>query len=308
MYRTLIAVGLLTLSSVAQAGAVASSFKKETRRGANFWNAQAAIDGKLDTCWMVPGESANRGEWIELDVPKSTVDKLGMVVGWAKDEDTFKDYARVKKVRVQAFRYDDDNNLVPAGSTEAEFKDEMGMQIVDIDDLQVGDDMFGGKVRITIEDVYPGRDFPSLAVSEVLLVLGEFDAAPQIREVSSEDKPREALIDDNPKSFWAGSSDGARIVFEAPGFSLSKVGLLPGPADYDRPKKVKVIANNRETIADIPEGGEEHWIEIPAIVGYTGSAWGKIELQILETWPGRRYPGTVALSELDLKATAYEGI
>ena len=56
---------LLLVPTIAFAGAKASKFKPEHRKGANYWNAQSAVDNNPDTCWMVPGESPNRGEWIE---------------------------------------------------------------------------------------------------------------------------------------------------------------------------------------------------------------------------------------------------
>ena len=59
--------------------------------GANFYNAQAALDGKPDTCWMLPGESENVGEHIIIDIPRIEVDKIGLVVGFAKAEGTFLD-------------------------------------------------------------------------------------------------------------------------------------------------------------------------------------------------------------------------
>ena len=41
---------MLLVPAVAFAGATASNFKPEHRKGANYWNAQSAIDGKLETC------------------------------------------------------------------------------------------------------------------------------------------------------------------------------------------------------------------------------------------------------------------
>ena len=44
------------------------------------------------------------------------------------------------------------------------------------------------------------------------------------------------------------------------------------------------------------------------MVGYTGSAWGAIELKVLETYPGSRNAGTVAISELKVKASNSDGL
>jgi len=307
-----LAISLLaSFSTAAFAGAEASSFKKETRnRGTNYWNAQSAIDGDLSTAWMVSGESENKGEYIILDLPKSTVDKLGMVVGFAKNEDTFKDFARVKDVKVSIMSYNETNELVPAGSTTASFADEMGMQVIDLEDLPVGSDMFGGKITITVDSIYEGLDYPNFAVSEVLIHLAEFEAAPTILAISSESggHVRESLVDDNSRSFWAGDVEGGSITFEASGFSLSKVGIQGAGTDYGRVKKVQISANGRVHVQEIENSKDVQWVMIPAVTGYTGSAWGEIQLDILEVYPGSKYPDQVGIAELDLMATAFEGL
>jgi hypothetical protein len=310
LLRLLSLVSLATLALPAFAGATASDFKKETKKGANYWNAQAAIDGDMKTCWMVPGESQNKGEWIMLEAPKSKIDKIGMVVGWGKDDAIFKDYARVKTVNVIAYKYDDDNNMVEAARQVATFEDKPGMQVVDIEDMQIGDENFGGKVKIEVTDFYEGKDFPNLAVSEVLMVLTEFDAKPVVKSVSSEDAGHDGgmMIDLSPKTFWSGDAAGAALTFEASGFSLARVGITPGPKEYARPKKVKVTANERSVEAELPDKAGAQWVEIPAVVGYTGSAWGMIKVEILETYPGTKFPTKVAINELDAKATAMDGI
>lgn len=305
---------LFSTWSPAHAGAVASDFKPEHRQGANTWNAQAAIDGKLETAWQLPGESKNTGEWLILDVPKSNLDKIGMIVGWAKDEDHFKDYARVKAIKVEAMAYDENNELQPVGEGTATFEDKMEYQVVDIDDIQIGDDLFGGKVKITITEVYPGRDYPNLAVSEVSLHLAEFDAGPIVEEVSSEDDghSRDLMIDDNDKTFWVGDAAGASMGVKVAGFSVARIGLNPGPKDYARPKKVRLTAHNRSHDVELPDAVGTQWLEIPAIVGFTGSGYQgsefeTLQLEILEVYPGTKFADKVAIREIDAKATAFGG-
>ncbi|NOY26479.1 MAG: discoidin domain-containing protein [Oligoflexia bacterium] len=299
----------LALSPSAQAGAVVSAFRPENREGANTYNAQAAIDGKLDTVWQVPGESKNIGEYIIIDVPKTTLDKLGMVIGWQASEKKFFDYARVKSVKIEASEYNESMELQPAGTATATFEDKMGWQVVDVPDIVIGQDLFGGKVKITITEVYPGKDYPNVAVAEVLLHMAEFDAAPKLVSVSSEDENHLGLdlMDDDDRTYWLGDSDGASITFDAAGFSLSRLGLKSLSNDYDRPKKVRITANRRTTEVDLPDSLDEQWIEIPAIVGFTGSAWGEIKLEILDVYPGTKHPGKIGLRGLDAKATAFEG-
>lgn len=305
---------LLAGSLAAHAGATASDFKAERRLGANTWNAQAAIDGKPETAWMLPGESKNKGEWIILDVPKSTLDGIGMNVGWIKDDETFADYARVKSIKVEAMAYDENNELQPVGEATAEFEDKAEYQVVDIDDIMIGDDLFGGKVKITITDVYPGRDYPNLAISELCLHLAEFDAAPIVEEVSSEAQghTRDMMVDDSTRSYWVATAADAAITLKIAGFSVSRLGITAGPKDYSRPKKLRFTAHRRSHEVELANSGDAQWVEIPAIVGFTGSGYQgsefePLEIEILEVYPGSRYPEQVAITEIDAKATAFGG-
>lgn len=294
----------------ALAGASASDFMPESRLGANYWNAQSAIDGKPETAWMVPGNSDNKGEHIFIDVPKTTVEKISMIVGLAADEEKFQDYARVKSVKLEVLRYNDQSELMSVpGAVEATFEDKMGLQTIDIDDLVVEPNALGegGRIKITVTDVYPGRDYPNFAMSEVLLHLAEFDAAPVISEVSSEADGHISmdLVDDNARTFWAGDAEGATITFSAVGYGLSRVGLAPGPRTYARPKKVEVTIGQQSHSQEIPDKPGTHWIDIPAVNGYTGGGWGDVQVKILEVYPGTN--PQVAVAELDIKATQYEG-
>ncbi len=298
---------MLLVPAVAFAGATASNFKPEHRKGANYWNAQSAIDGKLETCWMVTGESPNRGEWIELDLPKSTVDKVAMVVGWAESDSTFSDYARVKKIKVEAFSLNDQQQTSPSGATTAEFQDLKEMQVMDIDDLAVGEDLFGGKLRIHVVDIYDGQDYPNMAISELLVYLTEFDT--QLAMLASSDSVGANTIelaqDDNAKTFYATQADGSFTV-EASGFGVSSIGIHAGPTSHARPKKVKVTANNRELVHELLDDSKAmQWVMVPTITGYTGGAFGDIQVDILEVYPGTE--AAVGIAEIAGKATNYEG-
>ena len=299
----------LLLAPTANAGAVASSFKPETRLGANYWNAASAIDGKMETCWMVNGESANRGESVTIDIPKGEVDKLSMVIGWAKDSTTFFDYARVKEVRVEVMSYNDDRQLVPVGTASAKFEDKEGWQTVDIDNFPVGTDEAGGKVKISIVDIYPGKDYPNLAVSEMLVVLKESDNVPPVSAVSGADTGhgKELMSDSKPTTFWSAPAQDASFTLNPSGFGLSRIGITDGPKDYARPKKVSVTVGGHTNTADLPDAAGPQWIDVPAMNGYSGSAWGNIDVKILDTYPGTKNT-SVAISEVTAKATTYEGL
>jgi hypothetical protein len=306
--RTLtLTLGLL-LPAAALAGATVSTFKKETKMGANFYNAQAALDGKMDTCWMLPGESENVGEYILIDVPRIEVDKIGLVVGFAKDEGTFLDYARVKKVRVTALVTGEGGALTAVGTpAEASFEDKMTMQIIDIPDIK-GESEFGGKVKIEVLEVYEGKDYPNLAVSEALVILGEFDAVPAITAISSEaEGTREALTDKNPKSMWSAPAEGAGFTLTAKGVMLSSLRLVPGPKTHARPKKVSVTTDNRTLEFELPDTAGPHTVMIPAVQGYSGT-WNAVQVKILEVYPGTKFADKVALLDVKAMASSSDGL
>jgi hypothetical protein len=299
------ALPLLLIPAVAFAGATASSFRPEARKGANFWNASSAIDGNKDTAWMVPGESPNRGEWIMLELPKSTVEKIGMYVGWVKNDTTFKDYGRIKSVKLEGFSLDDAQDFTPAGNATAVFADKADWQIVPITPISVGQDLFGGKIKIHVVDIYPGEDYPNFAVSELLVYLKEFDSDLKVTTSSDAVNGTSAanMSDDNPKTYWATAASTASLTVENSDCGLSSIGFAPGPKNLARVKTVEVTANNRTdtyTLADDPKGTMQ-WFDVPSITGYNGGAFGAIEIRITETYPGTE--PNVAISEIGAKAT-----
>ena len=296
----------LSFAAEALAGAKASNFKPERKRGENYWNANSATDGNPETAWMVPGESENKGEWIMIDVPKLTIDKLGMNIGYALSEETFTDYARIKSVSIELFQYSDMQDLEPIpGQIKATFEDKPGWQVVDIDNAEITSDS-GGKVKITIEEVYEGRDYPNFAVSELLLYPTEFEVATSINEVSNEMAEHSSLdaIDDNSRTFWAADAEGASMSVEVAGYTISSIGIQPGPSSFARPKKVKITAGPRSVEVELTNSGDVQWFEIPSTSGFSGY-WADVTMEVLEVYPGSN--PKVAIAEVDLKAVAYAG-
>ena len=105
--RSVLIVSALSLlvPSLAFAGFRASSIKSESGRK-DIWGASAAIDGDMSTCWQVDPESEQKGEWIEIDVPASEVDKISLTAGWNKDKTAHADYARIKSLRIEVYTDD----------------------------------------------------------------------------------------------------------------------------------------------------------------------------------------------------------
>ncbi len=293
----------LFISPVALAGARQSAFKVDSNKGKNYYSGTSAIDNKLETAWMVPGESENKGEWVEIALPHSDLDKLSIIGGNASSEKAWTDYPRLKQIRVDVWSEDDDQNEKQVGSTTLDLADKPGWQTLDLPDAKAGDGMFGGRLRITVLDVYPGEDFPNLAVAEFKAVLKEFDMPTKISESGTplDGHDSSMMTDANAKTFFATTAEGAEITLGNSG--LAEVGFVSAGKDYARPKKVEITCGTvtaTTELADDIKGGTV-WAEVPAFNGYTGGAFGDPVVKILEVYPGTN--PQLGITELKVKAT-----
>lgn len=300
---------MLCVPAMAWAGAKVSTFNKDSKQGANYWSGGAAIDGKTETAWMVPGESPIRGEWIEVDIPRGDVDKIAILPGYAKNADTFGDYARVKTVRVDIFSQADDQTVSQVGTANLTLADKMELQVLDLPDTKVGGDMFGGKVKISIVDFYPGNDYPSVAISELLIHLKEFDATAKPSGASAESAGHtfDMGSDENPKTFWAApvAAEGVSFTIDAGGYGLSTIGIQAANKDYARAKTVEITAGNKKLTTVLPDGTDMKWANVPGANGYTGGSIGAVEVKILDTYPGAK-SAELGVAEIKVRATNLE--
>jgi hypothetical protein len=292
------------------AGAKVSAFQKDTKRGANYWAGAAAIDGKSDTAWMVPGESPNRGEWIELDLPKGEIDKLAIMPGFAKDAESFGDYPRVKQLRVDIFDLDDDQVAKQVGTATINVEDKMELQYIDLPDTKIGQlGLFGGKVKISVVDIYEGRDYPNFAVSELSVVLKEFDAgSAKVASVSAsnEGKDAEMLSDGDNKTVWTGK-DGVEMTVSRGGYGVSSIGFFAAGKDMARPKTVEIKVGAQKLTTVLADSTTGAWASVPAFNGYNGGGFDEITVTIVDSYPGAK--GTdLGLAEVKFKATSLESI
>lgn len=307
MFRTLLVVAL-ALPLNAMAGYEASSFKSDSTRG-NTWNATSALDSRPDTCWMVDPEKKNEGEWIQIDVPASTVDKISLIPGWDIDENSFFDYARIKKARVEIFTKEGGSLKLVAESV-VDVEDKRGWQVLDVPDTKVGGEIHGGSVRVNILETYPGKDYPNLAVSEVRVHLKEFPAE-TIMVAATPDSMEDGhgadlMTDTSPKTFWAsGGETEATMAFKAAGYGLASIGIQPGPKPYARPKTLEITANDMPMTVTLEDKADLQWHLLPVIIGYTGGAWGDVQVKVVDTYPGDVGKG-VAISEVKLNAATIE--
>ncbi|MED5373394.1 MAG: discoidin domain-containing protein [Myxococcota bacterium] len=306
----LTAAAAVLLPALAFGGAKVSSQKNAARgQTENFWGGNSAIDGNPETAWMVPGDSENVGEYIQIEVPQGKLDKIAFQNGWVKDEETFSDYARVKKMKVEFVCCTSSmGDVKTTFTTHIDLADTADVQVVDIENAEVGENGFGGWLKLSIVEVYEGRDFPSVAISELAVHMEEYDAVPTI-DSSSEEDPEHItmdMMDDNAKSFFATPSEGAFVEFSSI-LGLSSVRIVHGPKTHDRVKKVKLTANNKSVVTEIPDEKGEHLAMIPTPFGYTGSAFGPVKMEVLEVYEGTSAKGSVAIAELKVKATNNPG-
>lgn len=299
---------LLTLSLPAQAGFETSSQKQDSRYGNNAFGAVAAFDSDPKTCWQSNPEKDNKGQWIGLDIPVSTVDKIAMRIGWDKSEEAFKDHGRVKSAKVVFF----DKGLgdpKQKGEAKVAYEDKQGWQYFDIEDIKIEGEL-GGSMRLTVDEFYPGVDFPNLAVSEIRVHLKEFPAETiAVSSLGGADDAQvpESLVDKNARSIVTFKEQKGSMMVGANGYGMSTVGVEAGPKTHARPKTVVVKADGTETRHTIDEKATGmQWLLIPAIIGYTGSAAGEIEVVIEDSWPGSVPTNPLALSEVRLNATVIE--
>lgn len=302
----------LLLPFAAHAGFEVSSFRGSGTRIDTTHAAGAALDGDLATAWMVHPEQENAGQWLTIDVPSSTVAKIGIVSGWDKDERTFSNHARIKKARIILSNLNAGEAEV-VFDKEVELKDARGWQYIDVPEVKVGSDLRGGQFKLVATEFYPGRDFPTLAVSEVRVILKEFPA-----ETSQLDEPlsgtadtskAEHLTDKNPKTVWhATKSEGVTFTLKAPGYGLASIELVQGPKPHARPKTVTIKANDAvvtHTLADKP--GQMQTMLLPVVIGYTGSSWGTVEVTVVDSYPGDAGKG-LAIAEARLTAATIDDL
>ena len=281
-------IALLTLlTQTVFAGATASTYKKDPRKGENYWNAGSAIDNNLETAWMVPGESENKGEWIMIDGPagSSTLDKISLVNGYASSAENFSDYSRVKELLVEVWEYDSSGDLqLTTKTAKIQIEDKIERQTIDVPDLKI-DSMRGGKFKVTITDIYSGADYPSVALTELLLHLGEFDGSAQIAgaEGTAEGSDELNLVDNNIKTMWLANEKSS---FKLQG-TISSIGILSNNANYAKPKKVKVSTGGQSREFELPNTTKMNWVVVPTVTGYTGSNWDDVTVEILEVYPGK---------------------
>lgn len=303
MKKTALSLLLLAIPAVALAGASASNFRKGDRSvGENYWNANSTIDNKMETAWMVPGESPNMGEWIMIDAPKGTLEGIRIVNGWAKDEASWADHPRVKGLRVDVLCCTGDPQMSTQGTKTVAVEDTMEWQTLPVG-LDIGNEYFGGKVKIFVTEIYEGKDFPNLAISELRLQMKEFDGPSAYNPSGASEEANGTmlldLMDEDNKTTWQATSAGAKFSLEPNGVGPSSLRWVHAKdKTFDRAKVVKVTINQMSVTTEVPNKDGQHFVEIPAPFGYNGSGFGDVEVEVVEVYPGTSNAGTLAVGDV----------
>lgn len=314
---TLAIVGLLLIPALALAGATASSEVKDSWGDSVKMNANAAVDGDPATGWVEGNENDGVGEWIELDLPRGTLLSFTVIPGMGPDEREFGRYGVPNQVDIDIFSLDDAQTPQQVTQVTHSFANEYGPVTIDMGELAIGGDLWGGKARFTIRSVHaaPEADFGSLAAFAEIRATFKEDDRPNaaVIEISSNAAQQGNLVDEKMNTAWVGEGGAEEwVTIEAPDWSISSVGVFPGNASssanwaaYARPKTLEVRVNMDTFTITLEDKKEMQWFELPVSGGYNGSCYGEVRLQVTDVYPGSR--SEVAITELDLRAINYGG-
>jgi len=306
-------VASILFTPVVHAGVKASSFMIVSGKPESTYGPANLIDGDPGTVWIEGKEGAGLQESFQLDLPRSEVKKLVLIPGHSADERMFKKYAHLKEVVLTFSTIDNNRNLKEVKSVPFTFEDAFKPQEVPVPGVKLGDELFGGQLKVTIKSVFPGVDFQDTAVGDVKVVLDEYPAQLEVAESAPALKGfgAENLIDANPKTAWVAeqSTGSSSLSFNAPDYGLVAVvistGVQKDPAkfkEYARPKDITITVDAhvvKHTLKDAP-GAQR--IDLPVINGYTGALFGVVKISIDSVYPGTKAQNP-ALGEVQLLAT-----
>ncbi len=314
--RMIVLSAALGVVSPAFAGVRASSHLVVSSKPAGTYAAVNLVDSRLDTVWIEGSDGVGVGESFTLDLPRARVQKVLIFPGHGKDERMFKKYGRLKEVSLSFFSTDDTRTSRPVKQQNFVFEDAFKMQEIPVEDVQVGEELFGGHLTVTIRSVYPGKDYTKdTAVAEVKVVLEEWPAQKEVKEVSSTltGTNADSLIDGSPTTAWvAGSPDPNQfVVLNAPDFGLAAL-IITLPQDragkllktHARPRTIKVEIDNTSVEHTLKDAPGPQRIDLPVRYGYTGSMFGLLKITIEDVYPGAK-TNNPAIGEIELMATNF---
>jgi hypothetical protein len=144
---------------------VASDAKAEAVDGVTF-NAKNTIDGNMKTAWLTPDNGKNTLIEFVIDLEEvegvngATLFQIALFNGWRKDYQTWKDYARIKKVSLII-------NDKPYA--EVTLEDTYKMQYIDLEKMKL-DKVRRYRFKFRIMETYPGKKFEQTGLSDVQFI------------------------------------------------------------------------------------------------------------------------------------------
>ncbi len=303
---TAIVLGLLASPpGLARAGATASSELQDSWGESGKTNANSAVDGDPSTAWIEGAESDGVGEWIEVDLPRGTLLAFEITGGMGPDADAYERYSRPKDIEIDIYSLDDAQNPQAIKQVTHTFEDKYGPATIDVGELGIGGELWGGKAKLTIRSTYPGTDFDSLvAIAEIRSVFKEQPCPTQAIEVSSNADKKDLLVDEKTSTTWV-AAGGAEEWFtvEAPDWSIASVGIYVGSGSHSKPKTIELKCMMETITLELEDTKDWQWFALPSFGGYNGSAYGEVRMQVKELYPGGS--GQVGIGEVQLRAINY---
>jgi len=150
------------------------------------YNSFNLCDGKLETAWVEGVKGDGIGEWVKISInaysslaeyttTPFTIEKLGVIPGYAKNMKTWLENNRVKTLLVII------HSPPPSAPAKNEWvvlrlnlKDEMKVQLFDVpnDKIAANDNPMVKEIWLKIEEVYKGTKYDDTCISEFIAIGG----------------------------------------------------------------------------------------------------------------------------------------
>lgn len=302
----------LFLTRNSSAAIKSSSTYIESTKPQSLYAASNLIDGNPSTIWREGKEGSGIGESFTFDLPRSDVKKVVIFPGDGSDEKKFKKFSHLKTVKVEFLSSDGTSDMKVVKEITHTFKDEFKAQEIPVGLVKIGNELFGGQLRVTIIDVYAGIDLQDTVVGEVYAILDEYPAQTAIKDAIETQKgsDKEYLIDSDEKTVWvSGKPDlGQKINISSPDFGLSAITIKNGYNDdkfslYSRPKDITIEIQGKtikKTLKDIKEAQR---IDFDIRNGYNGTFFAPITITIDSVYAGKN--PQISIGEIVLLATNF---
>jgi hypothetical protein len=152
-----------------------SSFLKP--EGVAKYGKESMLDRDLRTAWVEGAPGPGIGETITFEPKDAYITEMAILNGYVADESRYYENARIKKMRVEIeFKPGEEphekreqREITLPDRSYRTFKPRYPFSSVDWLVQQPGGDAFIDKIKLTILEVYPGRKYQDIAVTELYI-------------------------------------------------------------------------------------------------------------------------------------------